>query len=125
MSTLVKVRKAPCLLAFVVLVVSIVACNQQKSPDELREQAAKQTAQLKQDAKAVAQGVREGWNRDAQVNLNTASKEQLMTLPGLNAAEADRIIGGRPYREPIDLTTKYVISKAEYDKIADRVTTQK
>lgn len=125
----VKIRLGPCLLAAAfVAFIFIPACNQQKSPDELRQQAAKQTAQFKQDAKAVAQGVREGWNRDAAVksiNLNTAPKDQLTTLPGITPAQADRIIAGRPYNASNDVVTKRVMSKTEYDKISDRITAQK
>ena len=80
------------------------------------------TAEAKSDAKAVADGIREGWNRNQQLNLNSASKEQLVSLPGMTSAEADRVIAGRPYGEPGELVTRRVLSKTQYDKIADRIT---
>jgi len=90
----------------------------------VREKTAQATATLKGEAKAVAQGVREGWNRDHPLDLNNASKEQLMALP-MTAEQADRVIAGRPYNSPRDLVEKHVLRQTEYDKIADRVTVKK
>jgi DNA uptake protein ComE-like DNA-binding protein len=41
--------------------------------------------------------VKERWSRDKPLNLNAATKEQLMALPGITAAEPDKVIAGRPY----------------------------
>jgi DNA uptake protein ComE-like DNA-binding protein len=107
------------------LCIALAACQQKESPQQLREQTAKATAEAKSDAKAVADGIREGWNRNQPLDLNSASKDQLMSLPGMTAAEADRVIAGRPYGEPDELVTRRIVAKAEYDKIADRVTAKK
>jgi competence protein ComEA len=104
------------------LLVVLAGCQQKQSPQELREKTAQATAEAKSDAKAVADGLREGWNRNQTVDLNSASKEQLVSLPGMTSAEADRVIAGRPYAEPGELVTRRIVAKAEYDKIADRVT---
>jgi DNA uptake protein ComE-like DNA-binding protein len=105
--------------------ISLAGCQQKESPQQLREQTAKATAEAKSDAKAVADGIREGWNRYQPLDLNSASKDQLMSLPGISAAEADRVIAGRPYGEPDELVTRHIVAKAEYEKIADRVTAKK
>jgi DNA uptake protein ComE-like DNA-binding protein len=107
------------------LIVILAGCQQKESPQELREKTAQATAEAKSDAKAVAEGIREGWNRNQPLDLNSASKERLVSLPGMTAAEADRVIAGRPYNEPGELVTKHIVSKAEYDKIADRVTAKR
>jgi competence protein ComEA len=110
----------------ILLMAGLAGCTQrQPSPQELKEKTAEATAEAKSDAKAVAEGLREGWNRNNPLDLNTASREQLLSLPGVTAGEADRVIAGRPYRKPDDLVTRHILPKAEYDKIADRVTAKK
>ena len=97
-------------------------CNSKKqSPDELRQKTAETTAELKRDAQAVAQGVREGWNRDKLVNINSASKSQLLGLPGMTSERANKIIAGRPYQRADELVTRGILSKAEYEKISRQI----
>jgi len=55
------------------------------------------------------------------IDLNTATKEQLMTLPGIGDALSQKIIDNRPYRAKNELTQKNIIPQATYDKIADRI----
>lgn len=57
------------------------------------------------------------------VNLNTATREQLMTLPGIDAALADRIIAARPFTATTDLTERGLLTPAEYTRIESRITT--
>jgi len=112
-------------ICFVTIVfLATVACSTQKqSPEELKERTAQATQDLKQNAKAVVEGVREGWSKDKPLNLNTATKEQLTSLPGVTSDQAEAIIVSRPYYAPNDLVKRKVLSRQEYSKIADRVTT--
>ena len=68
-----------------VLTLALAGCSttQKQTPDDLREKTAEATAQLKENAKAVAEGVREGWGRDKPLDLNKATKDQLTALPGI------------------------------------------
>lgn len=50
-------------------------------------------------------------------DLNTASKDQLMKLTGVDSATADKIIAARPYKSKKDLVSKKVLTQAEYDRI--------
>jgi len=43
------------------------------------------------------------------VDLNSASRKELMTLPGIGAAEAAKIIANRPYLTKSELVTKNVL----------------
>jgi competence protein ComEA len=55
------------------------------------------------------------------MDLNSATKEQLMTLPGIGDAFAAKIIAGRPYRVKTELVSKNIIPKATFNKISAKV----
>jgi hypothetical protein len=111
-------------LSFILLLLLGLLCacsTKQESPDDVRERAAKATAEIKRDTKAVAEGIREGWSRDKPLDINAASKEQLQLLPGVTPKLADNIISHRPYAKTSDLVEKHVMSKPEYEKVADQL----
>jgi DNA uptake protein ComE-like DNA-binding protein len=104
------------------LLAALAGCSQQQNTQELKEKTAQATAEIKHDGEAVAAGIREGWSREKPLDLNTATKEQLVSLPGVTGPEANRVIAGRPYSEAGDVVKRRIMPKTEYDKIADRVT---
>ena len=107
----------------VFLLLLAAGCTSQKtSPDEVRERTAQATSEIKNDAKALADGVKEGWNRNQPLDVNKASKEQLSALPGMSTVGAERIIDGRPYSSTSELVSRRIISQQEYEKIKDQIT---
>jgi DNA uptake protein ComE-like DNA-binding protein len=55
------------------------------------------------------------------LDINTATKAQLMTLKGIGEARSDAIIKGRPYRAKNELVDKKIIPKSVYDGIKDQI----
>jgi DNA uptake protein ComE-like DNA-binding protein len=107
----------------------LTGCSSQSpSPDQVREKTAEATSELRENAKAMVQGVREGLARpsvDHPLDLNSASKDQLLSLPGITDDAADRIIAARPYSNIHELLDKRIISREEFNKIADSITVKK
>jgi len=55
------------------------------------------------------------------IDINSASKQELMTLPGIGDAYSQKIIDNRPYRGNNDLVRKNIVPQATYDKISDQI----
>jgi DNA uptake protein ComE-like DNA-binding protein len=51
------------------------------------------------------------------VDINSAGKAELKTLPGISDTEADKIIAGRPYLTKAHLTTRNIVSRAVYENL--------
>ena len=99
----------------------LAACTSSQNPDEIRRKTAEDTATLKRDTKAVAEGIKEGLTNKNSIDLNHASKADLSSLPGVTDREADRIIAERPYANTHQLVTRHVLTDDEYGRIQDRV----
>lgn len=54
-------------------------------------------------------------------NLNSASREHLLQLSGIDEVLADRIIENRPYRNKMELISRVMLPQDVYDGIKDQV----
>ena len=99
----------------------ITACSNKDNPDEIRRQTAEATETMRRDTKAVVEGVKEGMRSDKTIDLNSASRDDLLSLPGITQREADRIIAERPFKNANELVARHIIPESEYDKIKDRI----
>ncbi|MCG3774880.1 MAG: Photosystem II 12 kDa extrinsic protein [Nitrospira sp.] len=55
------------------------------------------------------------------VDLNRASIEQLVVLPGMSVTLARQIIEGRPYHSKTELIQKHILSDTAYDRIKNLI----
>ena len=98
------------LLAVVILAVLALTLN---SATAIAQGKGKATPKTTATKSAPAKG--------ALLDLNSASKQELMTLPGIGDALSQKIIDGRPYARKDQLVSKNIIPQATYDKIKDQV----
>jgi DNA uptake protein ComE-like DNA-binding protein len=58
---------------------------------------------------------------DDRVDINSASLDQLMKVPGMSRTWAARIIRYRPYRAKNDLIDRGIVTGQVYDRIKDYI----
>jgi competence protein ComEA len=56
-----------------------------------------------------------------RVDINTASLDQLLKLPGMTRTWAARIVRFRPYRTKNELLDRGIVTSAVYDRIKDYI----
>jgi DNA uptake protein ComE-like DNA-binding protein len=104
-------RSAAILCALVMA--SSLAFGQTPAPKAKPAKPAEAAAKKEAPAKPAA--------KTELVDLNSATKEQLMSVPGIGDTYADKIIAGRPYKSKAELKTKNIVPAAAYTKISSHV----
>jgi competence protein ComEA len=59
--------------------------------------------------------------KDAKIDINTATKEELMAFKGIGDKYSDKIIAGRPYAKKDQLVSKDILPEATYKKIQAQI----
>jgi len=107
-------RKIPLNLLVAVCLVAGSAFGQTKD-------TGKKTQSTTSSQKSTEKKTTATTEKEYQVDINSAPKYELMTLPGIGDADAQKIIDGRPYRAKNQLVQKNIIPQATYDKMVDSI----
>jgi competence protein ComEA len=57
----------------------------------------------------------------AKIDINTATKDELMAFKGIGEKYSDKIIAGRPYARKDQLLSKNILPEATYNKIEAQI----
>jgi DNA uptake protein ComE-like DNA-binding protein len=72
-------------------------------------------------AKAPAKTEKSTAKAGPQIDLNSASADELKSLPGIGDAYSAKIIQNRPYSNKAQIVSKAGVPQATYDKIKDQI----
>ena len=78
-------------------------------------------AQSSSSASSSSAGKSTSGKSSTLLDINSATKDQLATLPGIGDTYSQKIIDGRPYHAKTDLVKRKVIPQATYDQISTMI----
>lgn len=55
------------------------------------------------------------------IDINSATEDQLRTLPGIDVVDAGKIVAGRPYKNKTEILSRKIVPSATYQKIRGRI----
>jgi len=60
-------------------------------------------------------------DRAGRLNLNAASRDDLLAIEGIGAAYADKVLQGRPFKTKDELVSRQIMPASAFEKIQDKV----
>jgi len=103
-------------MLFAALLLTVTAFAQNSSSMPNQSTAPSDTHKMSKSEKSKSSAA-----KGEKIDINSASKEDLASLPGIGPALSQKIIDGRPYHSKRDLLTKKVIPAPTYEKIKDQI----
>ena len=95
-----------CLLIVLTVALTLTACAQQAS-----------NTNQNVNRRAASSSHSDG----GLLDLNSATKAELVSLPGIGEAYADKIIASRPFHDKGELVRKKIIPESTYEQITNLV----
>lgn len=86
------------------------------NPEKLADLRGKQRRE-DQELKGIQEQTKKGESRQTMLDINKASKDELMSIKGIGPVLAERIIAGRPYKDVEDLLKVKGIGRKKLEKI--------
>jgi DNA uptake protein ComE-like DNA-binding protein len=112
-SIIAKISLLPVLaLCLSIIALSRPAASQNKTATEKAKPSSAQQAPAKPATEKP---------KEELLDLNSATRDQLVALPGIGEAYADKIIAGRPYKMKSELLSKKIVPSANYKKFSAKV----
>lgn len=112
-----KLKLIPLLMCLLAFASSLSAPSADaKSKSDKKTEAASDTK-----AKEVKDASKKPEEKAALIDINSASKEELMKIPGVGTRYSDEIIKGRPYKAKNQLVSRKIVPDAVYKSISDKI----
>ena len=114
------------LLALAFAAAPIAAQTTQSQGDQSKSSMQSAGTATKSAAKDVGSATKSGTlaatdKVTGKIDINSASKDELMKLQGVGDAISAKIIASRPYKTKQDLLTRKIVNQSTYDKISDKI----
>lgn len=72
-------------------------------------------------APSAGTGTGASTSKSKVIDINSASRDELMTLPGIGEARSDAIVKNRPYRSKDELVSKNIVPSNVYSGIKNQI----